>query len=168
MTAPYPDLQLDRQLCFAVYAASHAFTAAYKPLLEPLGLTYSQYLVLIVLWEEDGLSVKEIARRLHLESATLTPILKRLEAGGFVRRRRDPADERQLRVELTDRGWAVQVQVSEVRQRIACALGTTEEALDTLRRQVEALIPLLRASSGAGAARSEAELPVPGRKVESA
>ena len=94
------DLRLDAQLCFALYAASRATTAAYREPLAELGLTYPQYLVLLVLWEEEGLSVKEIGQRLHLDSGTLTPVLKRLEEAGFVRRRRDAQDERQVRVEL--------------------------------------------------------------------
>src|SRR5689334_4303202 len=85
--APHsPDvLPLDRQLCFSVYAAAHAFAAAYKPLLEPLGLTYPQYLAMLVLWEEDGQSVKQIATRLHLDPGTVTPLLKRSERDGLVR-----------------------------------------------------------------------------------
>lgn len=138
-------LRLDNQLCFAVYAAGHAFTAAYKPLLEPLGLTYSQYLVLIVLWEQDGLTLKEIGARLHLDSGTLTPLLKRLEAGGFVQRRRDEADERLLRVALTARGRKVQGEAAKIREQVVCGLGGSEESLQELRRSLSALIPLLRA-----------------------
>src|SRR3954463_16375045 len=89
-------LQLDNQLCFAVYAAAHAFNATYKPLLEPLGLTYPQYLAMLVLWEEDGVTVSAIGSRLGLDSGTLTPLLKRLEAAGLVSRLRDAADERQV------------------------------------------------------------------------
>src|SRR4028118_2098263 len=88
-------LKLSNQLCFAVYSAAHAFSAAYKPVLDPLGLAYPQYLVLLVLWEQDGLMVKEIGHHLHLDSGTLTPVIKRLEAAGFVTRRRDSVDERQ-------------------------------------------------------------------------
>ncbi len=85
---------LDNQLCFAVYSASHAFSQAYRPHLEPLGLTYPQYLVLLVLWEKDGLSVKELGKRLFLDSGTLTPLLKRMEQGGWLTRKRDSRDER--------------------------------------------------------------------------
>jgi hypothetical protein len=92
------NLKLSRQLCFAVYSAAHAFNRVYKPILEPLGLTYPQYLVMLVLWEQDGLTVKEIGQQLHLDSGTLTPVLKRLQALGYVQRSRDLPDERQVRV----------------------------------------------------------------------
>ena len=98
------NLSLDQQLCFAVYAAAHAFNRFYKPLLVPLGLTYPQYLVLLVLWEADGQTVSGIGERLMLDSGTLTPLLKRLEAAGFVTRARSAHDERQVLVRLTDAG----------------------------------------------------------------
>lgn len=105
-TPPQPakDLRLDEQLCFAVYSAAHAFTRFYRPLLGRLGLTYPQYLVMLVLWEADGLSVGAIGERLLLDSGTLTPVLKRLEKLGCVSRRRDARDERQLVVSLTAAG----------------------------------------------------------------
>ena len=96
--------RLDNQLCFAVYAAAHAFGRAYRNLLGRYELTYPQYLVLMVLWEEDGLTVKEIGERLFLDSGTLTPLLKRLEASGRVRRARDRPDERQVSIFLTATG----------------------------------------------------------------
>src|SRR5581483_2599303 len=95
---PDAELSLDRQLCFAVYAAAQAFNATYKRLLAPLGVTYPQYLVMLVLWERDGLTVTAIGDRLGLDSGTLTPLLKRLEAAGLVTRLRDSSDERQLRI----------------------------------------------------------------------
>ena len=104
MSASDDALKLDRQLCFAVYAAEHAFTRFYKPRLEKLGITYPQYLVMLVLWEEDGLTVKQIGDRLFLDSGTLTPVLKRLEGAALVVRRRDDKDERQVRVRLTEMG----------------------------------------------------------------
>lgn len=97
------NLQLDQQLCFAVYSAAHAFNRFYKPLLKGLGVTYPQYLVLLVLWEQDGLSLSAIGDRLLLDSGTLTPLLKRLEAMGLVTRQRAEQDERQIVVRLTDR-----------------------------------------------------------------
>lgn len=97
-------LQLGNQLCFAVYSTAHAFNRVYKPLLDRLGLTYPQYLVMLVLWERDGLSVKEIGERLFLDSGTLTPLLKRMEALHFIRRTRSAEDERQVIVTLTAQG----------------------------------------------------------------
>src|ERR1700712_5278846 len=94
-------LKLEDQLCFSIYAAGHAFTRFYKPLLEPLGLTYPQYLVLLTLWEADGLLLKSIGSRLGLDSGTLTPLLKRMEEAGLLTRLRDKADERQVIVRLT-------------------------------------------------------------------
>ncbi|CAO4165157.1 MarR family winged helix-turn-helix transcriptional regulator [Methylorubrum extorquens] len=134
---------LSQQLCFSVYAAAHAFTAAYKPLLEPLRLTYPQYLVLLALWEEDGLSVKGIAERLRIDSATVTPLLKRLEAAGFVTRRRDPSNERVLVVELTEQGRALRKPAAGVRQRVVCALGGAEPPIQALKQEIDRLIPLL-------------------------
>jgi len=137
-------LKLDRQLCFAVYAAGHALTAAYKPLLDPFGLTYPQYLVLLVLWERDGLNVKEIGARLQLDSGTLRPLLKRMEAAGYVRRHRNPSDERQLQVGLTPAGSALRERVGAVREQIVCALGRSEEAIQALKTQLHDITALLR------------------------
>src|SRR3569832_2323767 len=99
-------LRLDNQICFAVYSATHAFNRVYKPLLDRLGLTYPQYLVLLVLWERDGIAVKEIGERLHLDSGTLTPLLKRLEQAGLIKRTRSSEDERQVLIDLTAQGQA--------------------------------------------------------------
>ena len=141
---PGPDVvPLDRQLCFSVYAAAHAFTAAYKPLLDPLGLSYPQYLVMLVLWENDGLDVKRIAARLHLDPGTVTPLLKRLERDGLLRRGRDPANERHLRVELTEEGHALRWRAGAARERIVCALGGTEEPIQALKREIDRVIALL-------------------------
>lgn len=114
-------LHLDAQLCFALYSASLAMTKAYKPLLDPLGLTYPQYLVLLVLWESDGLAVSEIGRRLTLDSGTLTPLLKRLEDAGLVQRLRDAADERRVRLHLTSAGRALKARARRIPPAIACA-----------------------------------------------
>ncbi|MFC3125947.1 MarR family winged helix-turn-helix transcriptional regulator [Pseudoroseomonas globiformis] len=101
------DLSLDNFLCFAIHSTAHAIQRANKPLLEKLGLTYPQYLVMVVLWAEDGQTVGAIGERLFLESSTLTPLLKRLQAAGLIRRARDAADERQVRIHLTDEGRAL-------------------------------------------------------------
>src|SRR5215475_15995646 len=100
-------LRLDNQICFAVYSAAHAFNRVYKPLLDRLGLTYPQYLVMLALWERDGVALKEIGERLFLDSGTLTPLLKRLEAAGLVKRNRSTEDERQVRIALTAQGQAL-------------------------------------------------------------
>jgi DNA-binding MarR family transcriptional regulator len=135
---------LEQQLCFSVYSAAHAFNAAYKPLLEPLGLTYPQYLVLLALWQKDGVSVKDIGTRLHLDSGTLTPLLKKLQASGYVRRGRNPSDERQLLVELTPEGQSLRARAAEVRKSLVCSLGVTEPSIQTLREQVDVMTGLLR------------------------
>jgi DNA-binding MarR family transcriptional regulator len=123
-------------LCFATYSAGLAFTRVYKPLLEPLGLTYPQYLVMVVLWEKDGLTVSEIGEQLFLDSGTLTPLLKRLQAAGLVERGRDPKDERQVRVSLTERGRALEEQTATIMPELVCALGQTETRLIELTDEV--------------------------------
>ena len=140
----FDSLKLGNQLCFAVYSAAHAFNAAYKPFLEPLGLTYPQYLVLMVLWEEDGLMVREIGERLNLDSGTLTPMLKRLEAAGFVTRKRDAKDERQVRIELTQKARDARPTALEARRAVVCALGDSEEEIQKLKRAVDQLHTMLR------------------------
>ena len=100
-------LRLDNQVCFALYSASLAMTKLYKPLLDDIGLTYPQYLVMLVLWEQDGITVSELGERLYLDSGTLTPLLKRLESGGNIQRLRDAADERRVRIRLTSQGRAL-------------------------------------------------------------
>src|SRR6204780_2021823 len=99
-------LLLGNQICFAIYSTAHAFNRVYKPLLDRLGLTYPQYLVMLVLWERDGVPVKEIGERLFLDSGTLTPLLKRLEQAGLIKRTRSTEDERQVLIALTAKGEA--------------------------------------------------------------
>jgi DNA-binding MarR family transcriptional regulator len=138
-------LRLDNQLCFAVYAAAHAFNATYKPLLEPLGLTYPQYLVMLVLWQEDGVTVSSIGGQLGLDSGTLTPLLKRLEAAGLVTRLRDAADERQVRITLTAAGRSLKHKAKGIPQDLFCALGLSVGEIGALRGRLEALAANLRA-----------------------
>ncbi len=133
------DLRLDQQLCFAVYAASHAFTRFYKPLLARLGVTYPQYLALLTLWEEDGLSVTAIGDRLLLDSGTLTPVLKRLEALGLVTRTRGTVDERQVLVRLTERGASMRQVAQGFPTRILDASECSGEDLDALRQALLSL-----------------------------
>ncbi len=126
-------LELELQFCFALYSASHAMTKRYKPLLDTLGLTYPQYLVMLVLWEQDGILVKDIGARLFLDSGTLTPLLKRLEANGLVTRNRDPQDERQVRILLTAAGQALRQQAGCIPEQVLCASGAPLGTLCSMR-----------------------------------
>src|SRR3569623_862049 len=114
-------LRLDNQICFAVYSAAHAFKRFYKPLLDRLGLTYPQYLVMLVLWERDDVPLKDIGEKLFLDSGTLTPLLKRLEAAHLVRRTRSSEDERQVLIALTAQGHALKEKARAVPQSILAA-----------------------------------------------
>jgi MarR family transcriptional regulator, organic hydroperoxide resistance regulator len=134
MKAEPDTLALDRQLCFALYAASRAVIRAYGPLLEPLGVTYPQYLTLLALWQEDALSVKRLGQRLALDSATLTPLLKRLEQQRLVQRRRDANDERVVRIHLTPRGRELRARAVPVPAALACRAGFDTADKDALAR----------------------------------
>ncbi len=136
MPAPLP---LDGQLCFSLYSASMAITRVYKPILDRLGITYPQYLVLHALWEKDGRTVGAIGERLALESSTITPLVKRLEAAGLVERRRNPEDERQVQVFLTDRGRAIREQCGCLGEAILEKTDLTLERLAALNREAQAL-----------------------------
>ncbi|MBB4007165.1 MarR family winged helix-turn-helix transcriptional regulator [Allorhizobium taibaishanense] len=140
------DLVLDKQLCFALYGASLALTRTYKPLLEPLGLTYPQYLAMMVLWETNHLVVKALGERLGLDSGTLSPLLKRLEQAGYVTRRRDSQDERQVTVSLTPSGAALQDKALDVMAAIGTATGCSLEEIAALRDQLQALRGKLNAA----------------------
>ncbi|MGC9543688.1 MarR family winged helix-turn-helix transcriptional regulator [Streptomyces sp. UG1] len=118
-------LLLDDQLCFALYAASRAVTARYRPLLDTLGLTYPQYLVMLVLWEQDSISVRDLGTALQLESSTLSPLLKRLEAGGLLRRERRRDDERSVAIRLTEAGAELRDRAATVPLAIGEAMGLT-------------------------------------------
>ncbi|MEU5791190.1 MarR family transcriptional regulator [Micromonospora purpureochromogenes] len=138
------DLVLRRQVCFALYAASRALTDVYRPILDEVGLTYPQYLVLLVLWErEDAPTVSELGAALRLDSGTLSPLLKRLEGAGLVVRSRSARDERRVEVGLTADGRALRQRMDEVPRRVACATGLTEAELiglrDTLTRVTETI-----------------------------
>ncbi|MGC4079916.1 MAG: MarR family transcriptional regulator [Rubrivivax sp.] len=132
-------LPLERQLCFALYAGSLAMTRLYRPLLEPLGLTYPQYLVMLVLWHEGRQTVSGIGERLDLESGTLTPLLRRLERAGLVRRERDEADQRRVHVEPTEAGLALQRQAVELQGRLLAGVDCDAAELATLVERVQAL-----------------------------
>ncbi|MCW5651664.1 MAG: MarR family transcriptional regulator [Ramlibacter sp.] len=136
---PDQTLLLDNQLCFALYSASLAMTKLYKPLLEELGLTYPQYLVMLVLWERDGLMVSELGERLSLDSGTLTPLLKRLEASGLVARIRDVQDERRVHITLTAAGRKLKSRATRIPGCILAASQCSIPELISLTRQVQAL-----------------------------
>ena len=142
-------LGLDNQLCFSLYGASIAMGRVYKPMLDKLGITYPQYLVLHVLWEEDMRTIGAIAERLSLESSTITPLVKRLAAAGLVSRERDPADERNVRVRLTDAGRALQADSECLAESVFARTGMTLQQMATLTEQVRMLRKALVDSGGA-------------------
>lgn len=139
-------LALDHQLCFALYSSSLAMTKVYKPLLEPLGLTYPQYLVMLVLWEGDGVTVSQLGERLQLDSGTLTPLLKRLEAQGLLQRLRDAADERRVLLQLSAAGRALKSRAVAVPQAIACASACDLAEIASLTTRLKQLRDQLRRS----------------------
>jgi DNA-binding MarR family transcriptional regulator len=141
-------LRLDSQICFAVYSAAHAFNRVYKPLLDRLGLTYPQYLVMLVLWERDGVAVKEIGERLFLDSGTLTPLLKRLEAAQFIKRTRSAEDERQVLIALTPQGQALKEKARAVPQSILAASACSVGELVSMKNEIAALRDRLNAVAG--------------------
>lgn len=141
-------LLLDRQLCFSLYAAQKAMTAAYQPILAELGLTYPQYLAMLVLWEEGEASVSRLGERLKLDSGTLTPLLKRLEKAGLVTRRRSEDDERVVLVSLTAEGKRMKGKAEKVPLKMFCNLGTSTQEFEALK---ESLDRLTRSLEGSGA-----------------
>ena len=141
MATSYPQLQLDQQLCFPLYATTRAVTKQYNLLLADLGLTYPQYLVLLVLWEAEApLAVNELGAQLRLDSGTLTPLLKRLEAMGYVDRSRDPADERRVLVQTTPAGAKLQAKAADVPLRLFAAMGLSEADARDLRDRLAVLM----------------------------
>ncbi|TPK82223.1 MULTISPECIES: MarR family winged helix-turn-helix transcriptional regulator [unclassified Mesorhizobium] len=139
-----PVPRLDQQLCFALYSASGLMTKVYRPLLEPLGLTYPQYLAMLALWERAPSTIGELGEALGLDSATLTPLLKRMEAGGLVTRRRDAADERRVLVEPTAKGQALRARMKDVLSALACAVPLGPDELKTLHATLTRLVANLR------------------------
>ena len=139
---PAPDdlLVLDRQVCFALSVAARNVVAVYRPVLEPLGLTHPQYLVMLALWQYGPLSVKELSRLLQLDPGTLSPLLKRLEAAGLLRRERDPKDQRNLALALTDKGRALRAEAEKIPAGIVARLGLPLEELLTLQKALGRVI----------------------------
>ena len=141
-----PNMSLDAQLCYALYAASRAMTSCYRPLLEAIGLTYPQYLVMLVLWEDENVSVGHLGQRLQLESGTLSPLLKRLESAGLITRRRRQDDERSVQAELTAAGWKLRDQAMTVPPKVIKATTTPLSELLALRDTLQTLTARLRAA----------------------
>ena len=147
-SAAHPQLKLENQICFAVYSTAHAFNRIYKPLLERLGLTYPQYLVMLVLWERDDVPLKDIGAQLFLDSGTLTPLLKRLEAAGLVRRTRSEDDERQVLIALTPQGQGLRDKAKSVPQGVLAASTCSVDELVSLKDELIALRDKLNAALG--------------------
>ncbi len=154
---PAPDadwLRLDRQICFSLHAASRAFNGVYRVILKDLGLTYPQYLVMLVLWEQGDLPVKALGEQLRLDSGTLSPLVKRLETAGLVRRERSAEDERSVRVHLTEEGSQMRARALEVPRRIMSATGFDLAEIGELRARLDQLTTALdaaaRTEAGAG------------------
>ncbi|MGY4156249.1 DNA-binding MarR family transcriptional regulator [Bradyrhizobium sp. USDA 4461] len=147
-TAADQALRLDNQICFAVYSTAHAFNRVYKPLLDRLGLTYPQYLVMLALWERDDVPVKDLGERLFLDSGTLTPLLKRLEAAELISRTRSSADERIVLITLTPQGHALREKAKAVPQSILAASDCTVGELLAMKDEIVALRDRLNAVLG--------------------
>lgn len=144
---PFEQLRLDNQLCFPLYAASRLVTRSYQPLLEKLDLTYPQYLVLMILWEKDGVSVNEIADRLILNTNTVTPLLKRMESGELITRKRSGKDERKVMIALTEKGRELESRAAEIPVKILEALEPAGIPLEELENMKSALCRLMHALS---------------------
>lgn len=142
-------LKLDDQLCFALYAATNAITRAYKPRLEMIGLTYPQYLVMLTLWQQGPLNIRQIGKRLKLPANGITPMLDRLEESGFVTRTRDRRDRRIVNIDLTDRGIELEREAAEIQLAVVCDTQMQEGTLDALRQELQELTRRLEESRDA-------------------
>ncbi|WP_377299492.1 MarR family winged helix-turn-helix transcriptional regulator [Rhizobium sp. SGZ-381] len=131
-------------LCFSLYSAGHAFTQLYRPLLDELGLTYPQYLVMVTLWNRDGQNVKELGQALFLDSSTLTPLLKRLDAAGLITRTRNPKDEREVLIHLTTKGQALQASARDVMRCIEEAVGMDADTVKAIKASVDKIRDKIR------------------------
>ena len=140
---PAPDMpahpDVDEMLCFSIYSAGHSFNQLYRPLLDAIGLTYPQYLVMVALWNRDGRTVKELGEALFLDSSTLTPLLKRLEAAGLLTRTRNPQDERQVLLHVSEQGRALQQQAAPVAQCINATVGLDADTIKNIRTAIDAI-----------------------------
>ncbi|MGL4655455.1 MAG: MarR family winged helix-turn-helix transcriptional regulator [Sarcina sp.] len=136
----YSNLKLDNQVCFRLYAASREVIKKYKPLLDQHNLTYTQYLTMLVLWEDEKITVKNIGKRLRLDSGTLTPLLKKLEAMDLVKKYRDPKDDRSVIVETTEKGKNLKEEVKDIPQKALCSVGVPVEELIELRDMLDSVL----------------------------
>lgn len=133
-------LKLENQLCFTVYAVSREMMRQYRPILDEMGITYTQYVALLALWEQDDITVKELGARLYLDSGTLTPLLKKMEAQGLLRRERDPKDERNVRIRLSEEGHRLKERAYEVPEKVFCRTGMSAEEAVMLRQRLAELL----------------------------
>lgn len=140
-------MKLDNQICFAIYASSREITKLYRPLLQDLGLTYTQYVTMLALWEKDNITVSELGNRLYLDSGTLTPLLKKLEAAGLVQRTRDKNDERSVLVTLTAAGEALREKAVDIPEKLVCKLDATPEEGAALLEQMRQLLDRMKRCS---------------------
>jgi MarR family transcriptional regulator, organic hydroperoxide resistance regulator len=145
--SPTIPLELREFLCFSIYSASHAFNRVYQPLLRDLGLTYPQFIAMILLWEQNGQTVGELGQKLFLQSNTLTPMLKRLETLGYIKRSRDSVDERQVRINLTEAGRKLRVRASDIVWRVRRATALEDKQFNELKDGVDALRKALESQS---------------------
>jgi DNA-binding MarR family transcriptional regulator len=139
----YESIKLDNQVCFSLYASSREIIKLYKPFLDKFNLTYTQYVAMLVLWEDEKSTVKEIGKRLHLDSGTLTPLLKKIESMGLIKRYRDVNDDRVVIVELTEQGRLMKDQVTEVPREMACKINMSREDLIELKRRLDNLLKVI-------------------------
>jgi len=139
----YDILKLDNQLCFSLYAASREITKLYKPFLDKIGLTYTQYITLLVLWESDNITVKELGNRLRLDSGTLTPLLKKLESMDILERLRDKKDERNVYIKLTDKGQNLKDEALDIPSKVFCSSGLSKDESLYLRVHLQKLLDVL-------------------------
>ncbi len=139
----HDNLLLDNQLCFALYSATNAITRVYRQLLDEHDLTYPQYLILVVLWEKDGIAVRDLMQRLKLDSGTLSPILKRLERAGMVNKQRNDIDERIVRISLTDKSRQLKNVIADVQKQVACQTGLENKSFFSLLQQLNQLADTL-------------------------
>lgn len=140
----YNNLNLDNQLCFSLYALSREIIKLYKPILDDLNLTYTQYLVMIVLWEEKKATVKHLGNRLHLDSGTLTPLLKKLEAIGFIKKYRSKEDDRVVIAELTEEGESLQEKAKNIPDKILCSMNIEKEKVKRLKQELDEVLENLK------------------------